>query len=182
MNILQDLLAHPENMTDAYASCISMRIGDTLASPRRQDLFDLATTLTSISHALLAQAPQEVRNVLIHDKGDMGDPVMVAFRLGQLSMAGEIMGYEASRRADDDIIEVVRAHRGFLSDIAAGRNTQRELAAQFGMSGREVRVTLRLLGSKGLVNTVLGKKVGEFEARLTPLAESVLDQIRKAAA
>ncbi|AXQ68498.1 HTH DNA binding protein [Caulobacter phage CcrBL10] len=182
MNILQDLLAHPEHMTDGYASAISMRIGDTLASPRRQDLFDLATALTSISHALLAQAPQATRDAIIHDKSDMGDPIMAAFRLGQLSMAGEIMGYEASRRADDDIVEVVREHQAFLADISAGRGTQRELAAQFGMSGREVRLILRKLGSKGLVNTVLGKKVGEFEARLTPLASSILDQIEKRAA
>ncbi|AFU86786.1 HTH DNA binding protein [Caulobacter phage CcrRogue] len=182
MNILQDLLAQPEHMTDAYASCISMRIGDTLASPKRQDLFDLATTLTSISHAMLAQAPQATRDAIIHDKADMGDPIMAAFRLGQLSMAGEIMGYEATRRADDDIIDVVKANLGVLSDIREGRNTPSELAMQFGMTGKELKVLVRVLEHKGLVVTVTSSTPGVYEARLTPLAHSILDMLKEKAA
>uniref|UniRef100_A0AB74UMV9 MarR family transcriptional regulator n=1 Tax=Caulobacter phage BL57 TaxID=3348355 RepID=A0AB74UMV9_9VIRU len=120
-----------------------------------------------------------MRDSLIHDKGGMDDPVMVAFRLGQLSMAGEIMGYEATRRADDDVMNIARENLAILVDIGEGRGLRTEIAAQFDMLVSEVIRLLKRLEAKGLIVTVTTGQPfpNDWTARLTPLGLSVVESL-----
>lgn len=150
--MLDDLVARPDQITDGYVSAIALRVGDTLPSHKRQDLYDLAKGLENVERAMIAQAPQVMRDVLIHNrKTSPEDPILKAYRLGQLDMAQQILSQEAGRRADDDTVTIGRQNSALLRPLIQGGRPIAAVAAELGLTIAEVRADYMILYRKGIV-------------------------------
>lgn len=172
IQIIADLIARPDQITNAYITAIAARAEEALASGTREELDDLNTGVASVIAALRGIAPKDVRDS-IRDAGDVHDPLVMAFRLGELNMATGVLGKALSRRADDDADEIMRDNIGILWVLGQSRGmTLDAIAETFEMSNSDAYVRLYKLQQKGAID--LRSNGAEAEFFVTPMARAAV--------
>lgn len=170
----QALLGDPAQWKPWLMSSLVDRIQDVFPC-RKSELQRLYALLHEAQDQALRAVPVELRQALLSNNGE-ANQVLLAYRLGQLEFAQQLVGTVARRRVDDDFEEVLTSehHRAIVSQL---RPDHAEISAQTLADGAQLtlaatKTRLGQLQSKGICDT--RSNGNEWVHFLTPAARAVL--------
>lgn len=171
MSLFQDELANrPGTWRSHVWSILTDRIFDAFWGTKATHL-SLAHQVQKCFDTAFRAAPEHIRRGLISDEYS---DIRIAFQLGQLSMAQQLLGQTGPARADDDFpaLLVDEEHGPVVKLLSHAELTCKELAQQLATQEAVMRSRLQHLILKGAVDfRHYGPEACYF---LTPAATSLL--------
>ena len=152
---------------------IATRLEEVIAGASRADIALVSFDLASVIKEAIRHAPQDSIDAALGE-GEPGNPLKAAHLLGQLGFAQLLAAQAASRRVEDDFVELLSGGtwRPYANALYETELRNIDLAAALGFDEATVSRELRKLREKGVTDfRRRGREVFNF---LTPAAHQAI--------